>query len=1253
MPEHSGSDTPKDAATHPAGSPLNSVKKTGEAVQTPPPETSPAMPTAIAFDAEAPTIIDIHAGANAPTMMVPPRGGSDAPKIMVPPDAGSDAPTMFAPPIASQLATGAGSPTARRSRIQTPSMAPETAEWVPDRLEIGTILANRYEIVEVLGEGGMGAVYKARDTELDRIIALKVIRPELAKNPEILQRFKQELILARQVTDRNIIRIFDLGEADGIRFITMEYVQGNSLHQILRDRGKIAVGEAVEIMKQVLQGLRAAHREGVVHRDLKPGNIMRDGTGRILVMDFGLARSLQSDGMTQTGAVLGTMDYMSPEQAKGEEVDQRSDLYTVGLIFFEILTGKMPFKADSALASLWKRMQERAIAVSQVDSTIPVPIANIVARCLERDPQGRYQSAQEALDEIERWQGNAPVSTLSTIYVPRLRVWWLRLPRPVLASAVLLVLLAISGFIFRDKIFRKTPKAVGPQVALAILPFRNASGDASLDWMGKSLAEILRTDVGQSESCRIVPPERLHQILTDLRISADTELDVNTIRRIAEFTSADQVVWGQYVRLGDEIRIDATLEDLKAERSVPIKGEAANEKALLNTVDQLAKSIQDKLSLSSKAVGEMKAASFKPSSSSIDALRDYSLGLELSRQANPLEAAKKFESATKEDPNFALAFAQLGQTYATLGYEKQAKEYSSRAIELADNLPSAEKYLIQATNARIQNNYDKAIDAYENLARLMPADPEVQYEIGSLYESHGAFDQARDHYQRALATDPKYLEALLAIGTVEFKRGNPQGSLDYLNRALSLAVELNNQQGKANVLQAIGDAYMLLNKPTDALQNCQQSFEIKKQIGDKKGMATSLDEMAQIYEAIGKPKDAEKAYRDALQLDKDIGNQGDAGITSMNLGDLLQNEGRYAEALDLTKQALQIETLIGDENVQTICLNNIGNIYFNQGLYQEALTYFQQALSLGEKLKVPSNLAMTLNNVGEAFRKLGRYDQAMTNYLRGLEVSRGAGDKLGVAEISSGMASLFEVQGRYGAALSAEEDAFKNIQDNQDANKADIELDYANALILIGRGDDAQKNLDESLTLAKSLQNSSLISKALNLQGDRLFYRGDLKGAKPLYEQAQQSAKQANDRNQGLIAKFNLAKLAAKEGQSTAATASLRSLSKDADALGEKYISAQISLYLGDCLLQAKKYPAAQDQLENALRGAQSAGMKSLQPQAEFWLAAALAGQGKKAEAATHMQTAQQLLEDMHREAHTDALLQRDDFRLIAQPAHN
>src|SRR5216110_1223512 len=222
--------------------------KTADAVLTPPPQTGVSQP----FDSEAPTILHHEVGHDAATVI----------ELSHP----SEAPTI--------LETPARAPSRPFSKL--PASNWSSAFLLP----IGSILANRYEILQMLGEGGMGAVYKARDNELDRVIALKVIRPELASNPEILQRFKQELILARQVTDRNVIRIFDLGEANGIKFITMEYVEGQSLYQILKEKGKLPVSEAINIMRQMLSGLLAAHREGVIHRDLKPGNIMRDSQGR-------------------------------------------------------------------------------------------------------------------------------------------------------------------------------------------------------------------------------------------------------------------------------------------------------------------------------------------------------------------------------------------------------------------------------------------------------------------------------------------------------------------------------------------------------------------------------------------------------------------------------------------------------------------------------------------------------------------------------------------------------------------------------------------------------------------------------------------------------------------------------------------------------------------------------------------------------------------------------------------------------------
>src|SRR5436190_7027175 len=410
--------------------------KTADAVLTPPPQTGVSQQ----FDSEAPTILHHEVGHDAATVI----------ELSHP----SEAPTV--------LETPARAPSRPVTKVAASNWS--SAFLLP----IGSILANRYEILQMLGEGGMGAVYKARDNELDRVIALKVIRPELASNPEILQRFKQELVLARQVTDRNIIRIFDLGEADGIRFITMEYVEGTSLYQVLQEQGKLPVKDAAEIIEQVLTGLKAAHREGVIHRDLKPGNIMRDPQGRILVMDFGLARSLESDGMTKTGAVLGTMEYMSPEQAMGAALDQRSDLFTVGLIFFELLTGKMPFRADSALASLLKRVHERAISISSLDNQIPGDVAKIVAKGLEREPAQRYQTAQEMIDDLQRWQGAGAAASLK--FSASQRPWGQTIPWQWVGVAAAVVALAVVVFMMRGK-FTAPHAAATKSVSVLVADF--------------------------------------------------------------------------------------------------------------------------------------------------------------------------------------------------------------------------------------------------------------------------------------------------------------------------------------------------------------------------------------------------------------------------------------------------------------------------------------------------------------------------------------------------------------------------------------------------------------------------------------------------------------------------------------------------------------------------------------------------------------------------------------------------------------
>src|SRR5215472_1750688 len=342
----------------------------------------------------------------------------------------------------------------------------------------GMLVARRYEILKVLGEGGMGAVYKANDRELDRLVALKVIRPELASNPDILQRFKQEILLSSKVTHRNVVRIYDLGEAEGLKFITMEYVDGKDLRQKLKQDGRLGVNEARDIIAQVLSGLAAAHREGIIHRDLKPGNIMQDATGRVVVMDFGLARTVVSDGMTRTGMMVGTMEYMSPEQAQAKNLDERSDIFTVGLIFYELLTGKMPYEADSAVASLLKRTNERAAPVSSHDAAIPRPLTLIVSKCLEPDPKLRYQNTAEVLADLEDWREKGAAATLR---FPDVKPWASDIPWPLIGVITTVLVLAVTGFLFRHKLFGPKAGATPAPVSVLVADFQNKTSDPLFD----------------------------------------------------------------------------------------------------------------------------------------------------------------------------------------------------------------------------------------------------------------------------------------------------------------------------------------------------------------------------------------------------------------------------------------------------------------------------------------------------------------------------------------------------------------------------------------------------------------------------------------------------------------------------------------------------------------------------------------------------------------------------------------------------
>ncbi|MBZ5640452.1 MAG: tetratricopeptide repeat protein, partial [Acidobacteriia bacterium] len=1049
-----------------------------------------------------------------------------------------------------------------------------------EALRPGSRLGNRYAILSVLGEGGMGAVYKAQDLGLQRTVALKVIRPALAARPSVLERFKREILLASKITHKNVVRIHDLGEIGDLRFISMAYVEGTDLEAYIRREGPLSPEKAVPLIRQIAEALLAAHEAGVVHRDLKPQNVLIDNGGNAYIADFGISRSLDHGGtMTETGSLVGTLAYMSPEQARGETPDQRSDIYSFGLILYEMLTGKLPFEADNPLSVLMKRTQHDAPSVRVTRKEIPGWLAEVVARALERDTAARYQSMAEVIRDLDR---------------QRTAVAWRRLVRKRMigaAAAVVLVAAVGGGFLWLSRRPSGLPPPPGeqasttPLVALAILPFRNASGDPQLAWLGPSLAEMLSTDVGQSSHVRTVPPDRLHQVLADLHLDSASEFDDPTLRRVAEFTSATTLVSGQFARLGGQVRIDAVLRDLKSGRTSALKAEAPSEKDLLGAVDRLAQAIRGGLALSPALVDELKRQSLKPSSTSFQALRRFNDGIALARQGNHQDALKSFGAAIREDPGFALALSRLGQTYSSLGYDDEAEKASRKAVALSESLPPQEKYLIAANHARIVNDTAKAIESYENLAKVSPDDSDVQFDLASLYEATGDYGKAHDHLARVLEREPKYVDALLASGRVDIRRGNPQGGLDALSRALALATQLDNPEEKAAILQATGVAYRVMNRPEEALRNYEDSLAIKRRINQKRGIAASLNEIAHIQASLGHRDAAQASFDEALKIRREIGDKKGVGGTLIDLGSFYDDKGQHDQALKMYKESLQIQREVGDESTQALCLNNIGSVYFSQGKYDDALTYFQQALQLREKAKDPGDIVETVHNLAETDAKMGRFGQALSQYLRALDLRRTIGDKRGAAIESYSLGTIFGFQGRLGAALKSKEEALKTFRELGERSfwTAEILGGYGNALAEAGRIDEAGKSLDDALALAREMKNDTLVSQTLRFQGDRLGFRGDPGAARPLYERALEAATRAGDREQALAARLALAKVAIRDGHAAGEVSGLRESAREADALGLRYLCAMCSVRLGEALAAAKDVAGARNELERAL----------------------------------------------------------------------
>jgi serine/threonine protein kinase/Tfp pilus assembly protein PilF len=698
----------------------------------------------------------------------------------------------------------------------TPVSVTKTLETPREDLIRGTLLAGRYEIIEKLGTGGMGTVYRVEDAKIKEEVALKLLKPDISVDKKIIERFRNELKLARKIRHKTVCQMFDLGEDKGKHYITMEYVPGEDLKSFIRRAAPLNTTRALSIARQICEGLAEAHSLGVVHRDLKPSNIMIDREGNTRIMDFGIARSMTASGLTEEGIIIGTPEYMPPEQAEARDVDQRSDIYSLGIILYEMVTGQVPFSGDTPLSVAMKQKTEIPKDPKIINPQISEDFKRIICKCLEKEKEDRWQNVEELLDELQKIEGLPSEEARKTAW----------------------------------------------KTSIAVLPFKNMSADPEQEYFCEGLSEELINALTQIKDLRVVA-----------RTSAFSFKGKETdIREIGKKLDVETVLEGSVRKTGNRLRVTAQLINvadgfhLWSER---FDRELAD---IFAIQDEISLAIIEKLKV--ELLGEEKVGMVKRYTKDFKVYNAYLKGLFWRRMLAVDRVNKSiecFNQIIEKDPDYAPAYAALAYAYVVQSsygpvspkdvYPK-AKECALKALELDDELIEAheslatvyylfewdlkngKKHLKRALELNPgyawayfhlgniymwQTEFNEAIKALQKAMDLDPLNVAFHRNLGEVYLYAGQLDRAIDVLKRAIEMDPTFVLTHALLGQVYMRK-------KMYDEALLVIKKDTLQETSKDLL--IGVVYALMGKTEDAFKILEKYTELsKKDVVPLYGMA--------------------------------------------------------------------------------------------------------------------------------------------------------------------------------------------------------------------------------------------------------------------------------------------------------------------------------------------------------------------------------------------------------------------------------
>jgi eukaryotic-like serine/threonine-protein kinase len=922
---------------------------------------------------------------------------------------------------------------------------------------VGQVLGH-YRVLEQIGAGGMGLVFRASDQQLERDVAIKVLPPGMLADNAARKRFRREALTLARLNHPNIGTVYEFGSQEGLDFLVMEYVGGIPVDARLGS-GPLSQREVLRLGFQLADGLASAHEHGVIHRDLKPANMRLTQDNRLKILDFGLAQFVRQEtdlgvtaSISETKQVSGTLPYMSPEQLRGEVTDQRSDIWSAGAVLYELATGRRPFAFSQVPVLIDAILNKQPETPSVLNPKISPGLETAILKCLDKDPERRYQSARELRLDLDRL--SMPVSQVPSGSIPSATPIpapsWINTAVVLVGVIVLLAGGALSYLYLHGKPPRESAtKPLSQRRTVAVLNFKNATSRPEAAWLATAIPEMLITELAAGEKLRTITGEEVARMKMNLSLPDSDTLATQTLSQVGKTLGANLLVIGSYVDLaGGKLRVDLRLQDVAAGETLLSVNETGEENNLFELISRAGTQLREKCGAGQmNPQDETGVRAALPSNP--EAAKFYAEGLAKLRVGDAIAARDLLQKAVATDPNHALAHSALAAAWSLLGFDEKARLSAKSAYELSASLSREDRLLTEARYRETSKEWDNAAENYRTLFRFFPDnleyglllakaqtrggkgkealatveslrrspppagdDPRIELAASEAWRSMGDFKQGRAFAARA-AQEAKTQNAKLLLARALYLQGSTLKNLGDTNGAIAAVEEAGR------IFQAVGDrngiastlevSALVLEDRGDypgALGKFKDELAIAREVGNRRAEASALNNMATVLNQQGEAAEARKMFQEALPISREVSDRNNSAMTLINIAGLMLDEGDLTGAKKTYDQALTFFREINNQDGIATSLTGFGTVLDKQGDSAAAKKTLEQAVALDLAGGQANPSSDKLIDLGDALQHLGHLPGARENYEKALMLARTGGDKSMAAYALAGLGSL-------------------------------------------------------------------------------------------------------------------------------------------------------------------------------------------------------------------------------------------------------